>query len=49
MLSIPVEQRPQAVNMFAGQFLPGLILVFEGLHNLYASMFKNLSPNPYHF
>lgn len=37
LLSLPANHRPEAVAIFAPQFLPALIHVFDGLNGLYDS------------
>lgn len=37
MLSLPHENRPEAVKVFAPQFLPALLVVFKGLVSSYES------------
>ena len=38
LLSLPPASRPEAVDILAPQFLPALLLIFNGLNNLYESM-----------
>jgi len=42
LLSLPANQRPEAVNMFASQFLPALILIFKGLKASYDKLQKEV-------
>ncbi|XP_057289833.1 importin-7-like [Hydractinia symbiolongicarpus] len=42
LVSLPAETRPDAVNMFAAQFLPALLIIFEGLKTVYEKMEKEV-------